>query len=251
MTTWNVHLNGTLNTGRYQHFIFILIFNFAAFYLQLKAFYWVVGIICNTFMCFLKQEQRESKLASPSQNLVKRLNAWNIPSGGFSGLTVQSRKEPLMLRRPASLIDDRLLWSAGDSFCTSLQTASRNLFLFRARAEDEAVGVWELLCPLGLSTVSRYWKKKNTQTVKRNCLFYFYINKSNNMSWKLDYFAIKVIYSVIQNTYVYCWQSKYFWLIISTLYCKLLESVVSLSYKSPFSTTAYRTQISFKHSSHI
>jgi hypothetical protein len=58
---------------------------------------------------FLKQEQRESKLAPPSQNLVKRLHAGNIPSGGFSGLAVQSRKEPLMLRRPASLIDELLL----------------------------------------------------------------------------------------------------------------------------------------------
>lgn len=55
---------------------------------------------------------------------------------------VQSRKEPLMLSRPASLTDDRLLCSAGDSFCTSLDMASRNLFLFRARVEhEEAVGV--------------------------------------------------------------------------------------------------------------
>jgi len=146
---------------------------FCGTYLQLKAFYWAVGIICNTLMVFfLKQEQRESKLASPSQNLVNRLHAWNVPSGGFSGLRVQSRKEPLMLRRPASLIDDRLLWSAGDSFCTSLQTASRNLFLFRARAEDEAVDVWELLCPLGLSTVSRYYeKKKKYKQLKETLLF--------------------------------------------------------------------------------
>jgi hypothetical protein len=74
---------------------------------------------------------------------------------------VQSKKEPLMLRRPASLTDERLLCSAGDSFCTSLDMASRNLFLFRARIETvEVVGVWELCRPLGLSMASRYCEKK-------------------------------------------------------------------------------------------
>jgi hypothetical protein len=87
----------------------------------------------------------------------------NTPSGCFSGLTVESRKEPLMLSRPASLTDDRLLCNAGDSFCTSLHIASPNRFLFRAGVEEEALGVSELCRPFGLSIVSRYCRQRNTK----------------------------------------------------------------------------------------
>lgn len=92
----------------------------------------------------LKNHKRQEDQTVPLRiNKIKKKNAdkkhnksqsTNSPSSScLSGLAVQSRKLPLTLRWPASLILDRRLCKAGESapFCTRLDNVSASRLRFR------------------------------------------------------------------------------------------------------------------------